>query len=178
MFALVFGYGPIVITACGAVLHLFADAPLVNEGIAEIDRALNENPGLRVAVGPGAAASFDAEKLRVIPVFRGNPLPIDSTAWADLNQQGISDQIVRRAITDCRVDIWLLPAGAPFIWKSDYDGANIYSAEVLADFKATYVKQSSGQIFDQWRCEPKDVDPGTDGVTKNRDEVDSPAEHS
>ena len=174
MFALVFGYGPIVITAWSTMLHLFADAPLVNEGIAEIDRALNENPGLRVAVGPGAAASFDAQRLRVIPVFRGNPLPIDSTAWADFKQQGISDQIVRRAITDCRVDIWLLPTGAPFITESGYDGANIYSAEVLAGFHATYLKQTSGPIFDQWRCRPQDVDSGADGVTKYRNEVHSP----
>ena len=175
--ALLFGYGPIVITSWGIVLHRFADAPLVREAVAEIDRALEENRGLKVAVGPGAAA-FDAENLRVIPVFRGNPLPIDSTAWTDFKQQGISDQIVRRAITECRVDIWLLPAGAPFTSKSGYDGANIYSAEVLADFKATYVKQSLGQVFDQWRCAPQDVDSETDGVTKNKNEVGSPAEPS
>jgi hypothetical protein len=129
----------------------------VSEAVAEIDRALEENPGLKIAVGPGAA-SFDAQQLRVIPVFRGKPLPIDSSAWLDLEADGISDQIVRRAIRECRVDLWLLPSGAPFVMKSHYHGRNIYSAEVLTDFHAAYMKQVSGRVFDQWRCKRYDDD--------------------
>jgi hypothetical protein len=149
--ALLFGYGPVVIASWGTVLHRFADAPLVSEAVAEIDRALEENPGLKIAVGPGAA-SFDAQRLRVIPVFHGNPLPIDSSAWLDLEADGVSDEIVRRAIRECRVDLWLLPSGAPFVTISHYHGRNIYSAEVLADFHAAYMKQVSGRVFDQWKC--------------------------
>src|SRR4029077_11943239 len=149
--ALLFGFGPIVITSWGTVLHKFAKTPLVTEGIAEIVTTLEENPDLKVAVGPGAA-SFDAQSLRVIPVFRGNRLPIDSSAWLDLETEGISDQIVRRAIRECRVDLWLLPSGAPFVAISHYHGGNIYSKEVVADFHATYVNQLSGRVFDQWRC--------------------------
>ena len=153
--ALLFGFGPIVITSWGTVLHKFAKTPLVTEGIAEIVTTLDENPDLKVAVGPGAA-SFDAQSLRVIPVFRGNRLPIDSSAWLDLETEGISDQIVRRAIRECRVDLWLLPSGAPFVEISHYHRGNIYSEEVLADFHATYVKQLSGRVFDQWRCKRDD----------------------
>jgi hypothetical protein len=149
--ALLFGLGPIVFTSWGTVLHKFAKTPLVTEGIAEIATTLDENPDLKIAVGPGAA-SFDAQSLRVIPVFGGNRLPIDSSAWLDLEAEGISDQIVRRAIRECRVDLWLLPSGAPFVEISHYHGGNIYSEEVLADFHATYVKQLSGRVFDQWRC--------------------------
>jgi hypothetical protein len=149
--ALLFGYGPIVIASWRTVLGIFGEAPLVSEGLAEIERTLNDNPGLKVAVGPGAE-SFDAESLRVIPVFRGNPLPIDSISWMALKLNGVSDDIVRRAITECRVDLWLLPSGAPFVTISHLDGKNLYSAEVLADFHATYTKQLSGEIFDQWRC--------------------------
>ena len=149
--ALLFGFGPIVITSWGTVLHRFGETPLVTDGIAEIDTTLDENPGLQVAVGPGAA-SFDAQSLRVIPVFRGNRLPIDSSAWFDLEAEGISEQIVRRAIRECRVDLWLLPSGAPFVTISHYHGRNIYSEEVLADFYATYVNHFSGRVFDQWRC--------------------------
>jgi hypothetical protein len=158
--ALLFGYGPIVITSWGTVFHIFANSRLVREGVAEIERTLDDNPGLKVAVGPGAA-SFDAEGLRVIPVFRGNPLPIDSTAWMDFEQQGISDEIVRRAITECRVDLWLLPSGTPFLKISHYNGRSIYSPEVLADFHATYIKQLPGRVFDQWKCERHDDDYGT-----------------
>jgi hypothetical protein len=154
--ALLFGFGPIVITSWGTVLRKFADTPLVGEGAAEIDRALDNNPGLKVAVGPGAGAASFAENLRVIPVFRGNPLPIDSSSWITFEPNGISDEILRRAVTECRVDLWLLPSGAPFVTVSHLDGKNIYSAEVFADFNATYRKQISGRIFDQWRCKRHD----------------------
>jgi hypothetical protein len=82
MVALVFGYGPIVMASWSSVLRRFADTPLVIVAVAEIHRTLDENPGLKVAVGPGAG-SFDVQNLRVIPVFRGNPLPIDSSSWLD-----------------------------------------------------------------------------------------------
>jgi hypothetical protein len=155
MAALLFGYGPIVISSWGTVLHKFAETPLVGEAVAEIDRALDDNPGLKVAVGPGAA-SFDAQSLRVIPVFRGNPLPIDSSSWSTFEPTGISDEILRRAISECRVDMWLLPSGSPFVMISHLNGRNIYSADVLADFTATYMKQLSGRAFDQWICQRHD----------------------
>ena len=138
--AFLFGYGPIAITSWGTVLNRFADTPFVTQGIVEINRALDKNPGLTVAVGPGGG-SFDAHRLRVLPVFRGNPLPIDSTAWLDLEADGISNKVIRRAIQECRVDLWLLPSNAPFVTISHYHGGNIYSKEVLADFHATYEKQ-------------------------------------
>jgi len=59
--------------------------------------------------------------LRVIPVFRGNPLAIDSTAWDRLKQQA-SDQIVQTArytivglIFVCCLQVH------PFISKSGYN---------------------------------------------------------
>jgi hypothetical protein len=139
------------------VLQRFADTPQVTEGIAEVERVLDDNPGLKVAVGPGdGAASFDTSALRVIPVFRGNPLPIDFISWSALEATGFRDEAVRRAITECRVDLWLLPARAPFVMISHLDGKNLYSAEMLADFRATYEKRASGQLFDQWVCKRDD----------------------
>jgi hypothetical protein len=155
--AFLFGYGPIAIASWGTVLNRFADASLVTQGIVEINRAHDENPGLTVAVGPGEG-SFDAQRLRVIPVFNGNPLPVDSTAWLDLEADGISDEVIKRAIKECRVDLWLLPSNTPFVTMSHYHGGNIYSKEVLGDFHATYEKQLSGRVFDQWRCN-RDDDP-------------------
>jgi hypothetical protein len=153
--ALLLGYGPIVITSWRTVLQRVAEAPLVSEGIAEIDRALDENPGLKVAVGPGAApfASFDAQSLRVLPVFRGNPLPIDPYSWMFWKLNGASEEmVVGRAIRRCRVDLWLLPSAAPFVMTSHYDGSEIFSPEVRGEFYDTYEKQRSGRVFDQWRC--------------------------
>jgi hypothetical protein len=155
--ALLFGFGPIVVSSWGAVLQRFADTPQVTEGIAQVEKVLDDNPGLKVAVGPGVgAASFDTQALRVIPVFRGNPLPIDSISWSALELTGFSDEAVRRAITECRVDLWLLPLRVPFVTISHLDGKNLYSAEMLADFRATYEKQASGQLFDQWVCKRRD----------------------
>jgi hypothetical protein len=154
--ALLFGFGPIVINSWGTAMRKFAEAPLMSEGVAEIDRALRDNPDLKVAVGPGSA-SIDAESLRVIPVFRGNPLPIDSSAWMAFEADGVSDEVIRRAITECRVDLWLMPSGRPFVVISHFNGVNIYSPEARADFDTTYTKETSGRIFDQWKC--KGTDP-------------------
>jgi len=101
--------------------------------------------------------------LRVIPVFRGNPLPIDSFSWMAPKVSGVSDEVIRHAVRECRVDLWLLPTGAPFVTISHLDGNNVFSANVLADFKATYVKQMSGRVFDQWRCKRHDDDSGKAG---------------
>jgi hypothetical protein len=158
MAALLFGYGPIVVTSWGTVLHRFAYAQLVRAAKAEVDGALDDNQGLKVAVGPGRLSvnadprAFDPEMLRVIPVFRGNPLPIDPAVWMNFQAEGVSDDPIRRAITECRVDLWVLPAGAPFFTISHYNGEEIFSPQVLADFHANYVKQRSGRIFDQWKC--------------------------
>ena len=161
MVALLFGYGPIVIASWKTVLRIFAETALVSEGVAEIERALDDNPGLKVAVGPGTA-TFDAQSLRVIPVFRGNPLPIDSSSWITFEPNGVSDEILRRAVRECRVDLWLLPSGSPFVTVSHLDGKNVYSAEVLAAFNDTYIKQRSGRIFDQWRCKRRNDASGDD----------------
>ncbi len=153
--ALLFGYGPIVIASWATVLRIFGEAPLIREATAEIERTLDDNPGLKVAVGPGAEF-YSAQYLRVIPVFRGNPLPINSTSWMDLVRNGVSDQIVRRAIRECHVDLWLLPSGAPFVMMSHLDGKDIFSEQLRADFYDTYERRLSGRVFDQWRCKRRE----------------------
>jgi hypothetical protein len=158
--ALLFGYGPIVITSWRTALHRIAETPAIREAAAEIDKALADNPGLRIAVGPGTTP-YDAEGLRVIPVFHGNPLPLDSTAWMTSEADGVSNEVVKRAISECRVDIWLLPSSAPLEVISHLDGKNIFSPEVLADFNATYTRQASGRVFDQWRCMRRDEASGS-----------------
>ena len=151
--ALLFGYGPILAISWDRTLSQFARAPLVQIATDEINNALDHNPGLRVAVGPGTSPGFDAMKLRVIPVFHGNPLPVDTFVWMDADLAGVSDRIVSGLLRECRVDIWLLPVGIPFLLEGYFPGRNLFSDDVLTDFYESYDKQEgSGRVFDQWRC--------------------------
>ena len=148
--ALLFGYGPVVGIAWGRTVHTFAEAAVVNEGVAEIDQTLSANPGLRVAVGPGLS-SFFAEGLEAIPVFRGNPLPIDTSAWMNLRMNGVNDQAVLNLIKKCAVDIWLIPNWKPF---SDYYNytEEVYPKVVIDAFHKSFELRASGKVFDQWWC--------------------------
>jgi hypothetical protein len=63
------------------------------------------------------------------------------------------------------VDLWLLPSSTPFVTMSHYHGRNIYSKAVLADFQATYEKQLSGRVFEQWRYKRYDDTSGNVGLS-------------
>lgn len=149
--ALVFGYGPFTIMSWARSFNTFANAPLVRQGIAEIDRAMADNPGVTFAVGPGDAP-FDAQMLRVIPVFHGNPLPIDSSTWKEYESDGVSDESIRRVIAGCRIDLWLLPGHKPFVFQPFGGPDDTYSDDIRALFHANYALWKSGRIFDEWRC--------------------------
>jgi hypothetical protein len=69
------------------------------------------------------------EDRRVLLHDGRNPLPIDSISWTALELIGVSDEIVRHAIRECRVALWLLPSVSPFVVISHYDGKNIYSRQ-------------------------------------------------
>jgi hypothetical protein len=47
------------------MLRRFAETPLVSEGVAAIDRALDDNPALEVTVGP-SAESFSGAAWRLL----------------------------------------------------------------------------------------------------------------
>ena len=141
------GFAPLLLTGWRDVLHQYSDAPLVRQALADIDGQMKRNPGLSLEIGPGPL-----HDLRVIPVFRGSPLPIDAEAWADLMTGGVSEALPRRTIETCRVDYWLMPATGPFF----YDPASpIFGPEFPAFFRAHYRKDEAGAIFDRWRCAAK-----------------------
>jgi hypothetical protein len=153
--ALVIGYTPILLISWSRELRNFSSLPLHRAAIAEIGKALDDNPGVRIAVGPGITGDFDPTFLRVIPVFRGNPLPVDTMGWMDFEHGGASDDVVRKAVAECRVDLWLVPTGTAFTTINLYSGTALFSDAVRAAFHATYQQESSGQIFDLWRCKRK-----------------------
>ena len=147
--ALLFGYGPVVGIAWRPRAHVRQRGGR-QWGVAEIDQTLSANPGLRVAVGPGLS-SFFAQGLEVIPVFRGNPLPIDTSAWMNLRMNGVNDQAVLNLIKKCPVDIWLIPNWKPF---SDYYNytEEVYPKAVIDAFHESLELRASGKVFDQWWC--------------------------
>ncbi len=62
--ALVIGYGPIVLSSWQKILNRYPSIPLIRTGIEEIEQAIDNNPALRIAVGPGKGVYFDASALR------------------------------------------------------------------------------------------------------------------
>ena len=143
--AFLVGFAPFSALASVNVLRQFSDAPLVRQAIAEIDAEMRRHPGATLEVGPGPL-----HDLRVIPVFRGSPLPIDYESWADLNAGGVDPALLRKAIADCRVDYWLMPAGEE-VFSSPFD-PGLFPADFIADFHRQYRKEGSSGIFDRWRC--------------------------
>jgi hypothetical protein len=70
----------------------------------------------------------------------------------NFQEDGVSDEVLKRKIRECGVDLWLLPTKAPFVTMSLYSHQNIYPADVLDEFRANFALQQSGKVFDQWRC--------------------------
>jgi hypothetical protein len=144
LLALLIGYGPITIISWNRCLQSFADTTQLRRGIAEIDQAVHDNPAMSLAVGPGLDPYDTLLGLRVIPVFRGSPLPIDNAAWMTFQSDGVDDAVVRHALTICRVGRWLLPS-EPF-------ASDAYSNAVRAAFRANYSLWKPGRVFNEWRC--------------------------
>ena len=144
---LFFGYGPLVAISWDRTVSAFRYKWLPTQSATdEINKVLDHNPGLRIAIGPSdATLGFNAAALRVIPVFRGNPLPFDATTWGDRSLAGISDRVISELVRGCPTDLWLFPSGTPF-------GKYLVSDVVMADFYLNYKKEGSGQVFDRWRC--------------------------
>jgi hypothetical protein len=113
---------------------------------------MRNNPGLRVAIGPGADRGYALTFLRVLPVFAGNPLPIDPGAWMDLQYSGVDPMAVRRALLPCRVDVWLIPTMEPFTMRSLYTNQPLFSPYAVFTFHAAYAPDPPGQYFQAWRC--------------------------
>jgi hypothetical protein len=145
LFSLLFGYGPVLGISWGRTLHMFSSAPLAEEGIAEINQSLAANPALKMALGPGDAP-FMVEGLEVIPVFHGNPLPIDTAAWMTIGSDGASERNLIDLIASCPVDVWLIPGTMPF------GNAALFPPPVVAAFETNFHQVRTGRVFSEWRC--------------------------
>ena len=58
------------------------------------------------------------------------------------------------AMRSCAVDAWVIPVGAtPFRLPSAYPApGDVFPDELRRAFEESYVRESSGEYFDVWRC--------------------------
>jgi hypothetical protein len=127
----------------------------IQEAAEEIRRTIESNPGKTVAIAPDdyVDSAVPLAFLEPVPVFAGNPLPLDPAAWMDLERVLPNDALVRSVLGTCRVDMWLVPKGnAPFTGRSYYTKGPLFSDEARASFNSAYVKVASGAAFEEWRC--------------------------
>jgi hypothetical protein len=150
--SIVVGYSPIAIQAWDITLACFRRAPYLRTAAIEIANALDEHPGVTIAVGPGEVADVDPAALRVLPVFRGNPLPIDPVTWTEYANDGVGDEIVRKILRECRADIWLFPRDGALQSKSYYTGRRMFTDATIRTFHDNYKLIATGRVFEQWQC--------------------------
>jgi hypothetical protein len=150
--ALLVGYSPIVLMSWEHTYDTYRNAPLLRAAVSEIRDALDNNPGLTIAVGPATGSHFALSNLEVVPVFFGNPLPIDTASWMTFQSFGVGNNMVLRILSECRVDLLLIPTGVPLTSTNLFNGTELFSREVRDQFDASYLKYRSGRVFDQWKC--------------------------
>jgi hypothetical protein len=149
MVAFLVGFTPNLAIAWYPIMTQYKEAPNLWRARAQIDAEMKAHPGKLLQIGPGRYAD-----LRVIPVFHGNPLAIDSETWYDLRMGGIDEDIVRRLIRTCRMDTWMHPANGPIFHENNEP--KLYSPEFIAEFRAHYREEISGGVLNPWRCVDKD----------------------
>jgi len=146
------GFTPLILREWGHTATVYLEAPQVRAAVAEVEAAIAANPGLKIAVGPGDGPGFDVMLLRVIPVFRGNPMPLDPTTWEFLQSTGASEAEIVPAIRGCRVDLWLFARDAAFVATNYQTLTPMFSDETRTIFRAAYRRDHAGEVFEQWRC--------------------------
>jgi hypothetical protein len=151
LLAVVLGYSPIVAQSWAMTFDTYGQALALRPAISEIYSILDEHQSLTAAIGPGLSPNFDATSLRVIPVFRDNPLPIDPVTLSDYAAENVAihDEAVRKILRECRVDLWLFPRNAAFI--SPF-GEPMLTDALMRDFHDSYTMVESDKTFEQWQC--------------------------
>ena len=123
--ALVVGYGPIALQSWDGIARTYGRAHRRAGPPPKSPPQWPPIPGETAAVGPDA--DFEAGSMRVLPVFAGNPLPIDMVTWTEYQAAGRSDAILRAIFRECRADIWLLQHGRPLEVSGYYTAKSISS---------------------------------------------------
>jgi hypothetical protein len=118
--------------------------------LSELSELIQANP--EAEVGVGDTSTYSDSFFRPIQVWRNGQLHLDVGAWMDLKAAGVGEAAALKAISNCRVGAWILPAGTPFSAISFYDGKPMFSNAFQASFVASYHKVSESRHYSIWKC--------------------------
>ncbi len=151
---LVLAFLPAVAVNSVFVLANLGQVTALREARGEIESALARHPGRTLAMGYGGEASYHKTALRPLLVFAGQPYLLDAVAMMDMKKSGLAlPDTTLRALSGCRFDLWLIPAGeAPFSKRDFYSGAALFDDALVEAFREAYARVEAGRHFDLWAC--------------------------
>jgi hypothetical protein len=138
------------------LIDCLRDSRRGGEAIAQIDRTEAKYRGENIAVGPGSDFTDPRTLYAYLPILRGQPYVINSSAIRDLQFGGVAiPQSTRDYFETCGTPVWLIPAG-----QTPFSALNTYYAQphpafddtFRADFLRHYRRAESGSQFDVWVC--------------------------
>ena len=126
-----------------------------NGAVADIQNIISANPGKTIGMGDGEQKDNALTAFRPLLVFAGNPYLLDAVVFMVKKGAGrsIGPQTVK-AVSDCRIDIWLVPKGnIPYAINSVFDGGNyLYDAAFRKAFLDNYRPKAQSEYYDLWHC--------------------------
>lgn len=149
----------IAIFSAGQVRTLLTCLQYAQQGAAvtsQIAQAEVRYRGQALEVGPGSDFTDPRTLYAALPVFRGEPYIVNSSAVRDLQFGGVElPQSTRDYFDDCKTPIWLIPAGqAPFSALNTYYTwpHPAFDEAFRKSFLLHYERVASGPQFDTWAC--------------------------
>ena len=103
----------------------------------------------------GYSANYRPTNYRPLLVFDGQPYVLDGASAMDWHwRKRPFPPAMTSAMRSCSVQAWVIPAGAvPFRLPSAYPASgDVFPDELRRAFEESYVRESSGEYFDVWRC--------------------------
>ncbi len=127
---------------------------------AEIISLVRERGPKNIAMGYGSDVGDARSALRFELPLAGEDYFLDETALVELLKTGatLPDSVMERVL-GCK-DLWLIPRGeVPFTTRRrglfpGSDTAYLFPDPIRSDFVKTHRRQSSGEYYDLWACQP------------------------
>ena len=148
-----------VYTACALIAAasistwLPAVSALPSRRIIEELRTIERSNAGSLAMG--YSANYRPTNYRPLLVFDGQPYVLDGASAMDWHwRKRPFPPAMTSAMRSCSVQAWVIPAGAvPFRLPSAYPASgDVFPDELRRAFEESYVRESSGEYFDVWRC--------------------------
>ena len=126
-----------------------------NKRSADVAKLMRQWKG--AAFVPGGADSYtDNTTARAIAVFAGASLPIDPSAWMDLQYAGLPALFPLDAMRRSHPLALIVPAGeAPFTMKSLYTYKELFDQSLRTYIERSYHRTVAGAYYDVWTSTPE-----------------------